>query len=291
MLPILLASALTVALTFDDIPGVALPSSHCEPASTLRWNRKLLATLKAHRAPALGLVVSSRSCESIGPIFNAWLDAGHDLGNHTYSHIDLNRTPVADYETDIVNGEAPLRTMLTSRGKTLKYFRHPMLHAGDTAAKKERIDSFLTRRGYTIAPVTIDNQDYLFANAYSNAIERNDRALAKRIAGEYIRYMQSVIEFFERRTVAVVGRPIPHVILLHMNGLNADHGDALLTMLEKRGYRFITVDEALRDPAYALADKYIGPRGVSWIHRWGVGKGMKIVEEPREPEWIAEAAR
>jgi hypothetical protein len=71
-----------------------------------------------------------------------------------------------------------------------------------------------------------------------------------------------------------------------MNALNADRLDALLAMLERRGYRFIAVDEALRDPAYALPDGYVGPKGFSWIERWAAGKGMPMMVEPREPSWV-----
>ncbi len=272
-----------VALTFDDIPGVALPGSPCKSRELLAWNRKLLATLHARRAPALGLVVASHICDNGLPeILNAWIDAGHDLGNHTWSHPDLNRTSVAEYQEDITRGEPPLRQALARRGKTLKYFRHPGLHAGDTSQKKEAIDRFLRERGYTIAAVTFDNQEWVFAERYAKALQKRDKASARRIAEAYIDHMQRTIAFFEKRTVAVTGRNIPQVLLLHMNAINADVLDRLLTMLERRGYRFITMDEAMRDPIYATADKYVGTKGLSWIHRWGAGKGMPVEMEPRD---------
>lgn len=78
----------------------------------------------------------------------------------------------------------------------------------------------------------------------------------------------------------MIGHPIPHVLLLHMSSLNADHLDELLAMYERHGYRFVTIDEATRDPAYTMRDGYAGKTGLSWIHRWGVGKGMTVVSEP-----------
>src|SRR5437867_1906808 len=112
-----------VALTFDDLPEVALPTSdHCD---ALRWNIKLLATLRAHHAPALGLVNTSKACD-LRPVLEAWLDGGHDLGNHTFSHRDLNSMPLAQYEEDIVRGETLLREVLAAHGKRLRYFRYPM---------------------------------------------------------------------------------------------------------------------------------------------------------------------
>jgi peptidoglycan-N-acetylglucosamine deacetylase len=279
----LAAVALTVALTFDDIPGVALPNN--EGCNALQWNQKLLGTLERHHAPALGLVNTGKRCDVV-PALNAWLDAGHDLGNHTYSHRDLNTMPVADYEQDIIRGESPLRELLAAHGKKLRYFRFPMLHSGPTRQKRDAIADFLRRRHYINAVVTLDNQEWVFARAYATALDRKDAALAKRVAKAYIPYMESTLEFLEKRTQEVVGRPIAHILLLHMNALNADTLDDLLRMFERRGYRFITVDEALRDPAYALPDGYAGPKGVSWIHRWGVAKGMPIILEPDEPAWL-----
>lgn len=269
-----------VALTFDDIPGVAYPRADVCDVSA--WNAKPLATLRAHRAPALGLVVASNTCDGsvpLAPILDAWLAAGHGLGNHTFSHRDFNAMTLAEYEKDVIRGEAPLRAALARHGRKLVYFRHPLLHTGDTAAKKAGLAAFLRQRGYVVAPVTLDNQEWVFANAYA-------RTLGKRIAEAYVPFMESTVAFFEKRTGEVVGRDIPQILLLHMNALNADTLDELLRMFERRGYRFITVDEALRDPAYALRDGYTGRQGISWIHRWGVAKGMPVMMEPREPDWV-----
>ena len=283
-----MAQPRAIALTFDDIPGVAYPQADiCNGAALRAWNAKLLAVLRAHRAPALGLVVGSRTCGGSVPltsILDLWLDAGHDLGNHTYSHRDLNAMPLEEYEADVVRGEPILRDTLVRHGRKLRYFRHPMLHTGASPAKRDALARFLARRGYTVAPVTLDNQDWIFANAYA-------RTSTKKIADAYIAYMEQNLDFFEKRTRQVIGHDIPQVLLLHMNALNADHLDALLRMYERRGYRFITVDEALRDPAYKLRDGYSGSRGLSWIHRWGLAKGMPVVEEPREPEWVRAAAQ
>jgi peptidoglycan/xylan/chitin deacetylase (PgdA/CDA1 family) len=283
----LAAVALTVALTFDDMPAVALPTT--EGCNALEWNQKLLAALKRHHAPALGLVNTGKTCD-LEPVLNAWLDGGHDLGNHTFSHRDLNSMPVADYEQDIIRGESPLRQILAARGKTLRYFRYPMLHTGATLQTRDAVAAFLRQRHYANAVVTLDNSDWVFANAYARALDRNDAAFARRVAKAYVPYMESTLTFLEKRTREIVGRPIAHILLLHMNALNADTLDGLLRMFERRGYRFITVDEALRDPAYALPDGYTGPKGISWIHRWGVAKGMPVKLEPDEPAWVAKAA-
>ena len=228
---------------------------------------------------------------ALSDILDIWLKAGMDLGNHSYSHPDLNNTPLGRYQADVIRGETVTKRLLQKRGRKLKYFRHPFLHAGKDLETRKAFEKFLQERSYTLAPVTIDNQEWVFAEVYATAKDRGDRATAERIAGEYLKYMNTVFDFFEKRSVEVVGYEIKQVLLLHVNPLNADYLDELIGMMKKRGYGFISMDQALADPAYRLPDGYTGPTGLSWIHRWGLAKGMKVREEPREPQIIAKLYR
>ena len=285
-----------VAVTIDDVPGEAIRASQrCDAAAYRAQNIKMLAALRRNKVPATGFVVEGGRCiprRAVVPeILKMWLDAGVELGNHTYSHPDLNTMTVAAYEADIVRGESALGKALAERGKKIKYFRYPMLHTGKDAATKKAIEDFLTSRGYTNAPITIDDQDFVFAEAYAKALDRGDRTAADAIAKSYIEYMDTVFDFFERWSVEVTGREIRQVLLLHDNPLNADHFDELVAMMKKRGYSFVTLDKALADPAYKLSDNYTGPTGLSWLHRWALAKGMTLKQEPREPANITRLAR
>ncbi len=285
-----------IAVTFDDLPGVAmLRTQRCNAKAFAAMNEKLLRSITTHRIPAFGLVVEGNLCESqrnaLPEILSLWLDAGLELGNHSFSHFDLNTTPLAVYEADVVRGEAVTSALLKQRGKRLKYFRHPFLHAGKDLKTKQAFEKFLSGRGYQIAPVTIDNQEWVFAEVYAMASGRGDTVEANRIGAAYLTYMDEVFDFFERLSVEVVGREIKQVLLLHANPLNAEYFDELVQMMRRRGYTFITLDQALQDPAYKLPDTYAGPRGMSWLYRWASTKGMKTREEPREPEFIARLFR
>ena len=81
-----------------------------------------------------------------------------------------------------------------------------------------------------------------------------------------------------------------HTLLLHANDINADHFSALAAMLRKRGYKFVSLDEAMTDPAYQLPEAQT-PRGLSWLHRWMLAKGLPMQEEPLEAEWVRKAAQ
>ena len=251
-----------MALTFDDLPG----TSYAEHV-------KLLATLRQHHAPAIGFVNSDQqSRQVVTSIVSLWAREGQALGNHTAHHLDLNRVTPDAFERDIVAGESVLPNH--------KWFRYPFLHTGATKEVRDGVAAFLTKRGYRNAVVTLDSDEYLYNKAYKEALEAHDTAHAQRIAAAYLQFMESVTAFYEKRTIEVLGHPIPHVLLLHASALAADHLDDLLKMLERRGYHFVTLDEAMRDPAYALPDGYVGTRGLSWIHRWALAKGIPPVLEP-----------
>jgi hypothetical protein len=105
--------------------------------------------------------------------------------------------------------------------------------------------------------------------------------------------MDRVLQFYEAQSITLLGRNIPQVLLLHANTLNADAFDALATGYEKRGYSFISLDQALRDRAYASPDRYVGSAGITWLHRWALTEGRRgavFAGEPEVPAWIERAA-
>jgi peptidoglycan/xylan/chitin deacetylase (PgdA/CDA1 family) len=214
-----------------------------------------------------------------------WFDAGLELGNHTFSHIQINSASLAEYKEDVIRGETVTRRLLQEKGMKLRYFRHPQLRTGPTPEYERELNRFLVTRGYTIAPVTIDNQEWVYAAAYATARARGDQPNVERIAREYLKYMEECFAFFEQLSTDFLGYEIKQTLLLHANELNADHFDALVELMKRRGYRFITLEETLHDPAYRLPT-VSSLRGDSWLHRWRLAKGLKMRPEPREPEWL-----
>jgi peptidoglycan/xylan/chitin deacetylase (PgdA/CDA1 family) len=286
----------TVAVTFDDLPGASLTGPD---VATLRANtQKLLAGFKEHGVPVAAFVNEGKlvvegetaaDAEARRAVLKMWTDAGHELGNHTYSHRSLNRTPLEEFQKDVVRGEPVTRALMEARGGRLRYFRHPFLQVGLELEKRRAFESFLEERGYTIAPVTIDNDEWVFAAIYADAVQKGDRAQADRIADAYVAYMDVVFAFVEDLSRRVVGREIPQVLLVHANALNADHFPRIARALKARRYRFATLEEALKDEAYARPDTYVGAWGLSWLHHWEVTDGGKRTPSPDPPKWVTEA--
>lgn len=286
MLPLRAQTSRAVAITVDDLPKGGDGSAPSFDA-VFAMNERLLRPFKDGRIPLTGFVNAHHEL-TLGPdklrrLLDLWLDAGAELGNHTYSHPDINNVSLADYTADIVKGEPILRAALGARGRTLRYFRHPYLHAGATAEAKSGLQRFLDDQGYRVAPVTLDNSDYIYAALYTRPEHR------ERVRREYLPYMESVVEFFERRSVDVAGREFPQILLLHDNQLNADLMPELLDMFRRRGYRFVTLGEALADDTYRLPEEYVGRGGFSWIHRWSKTRNMPAKGEPDPPAWVTSA--
>jgi peptidoglycan/xylan/chitin deacetylase (PgdA/CDA1 family) len=276
----------SVAITVDDLPRGGDGSGPSFDA-VYAMNERLLRPFKDGRIPIAGFVNAHHEltlgADKLRRLLDLWLDAGAELGNHTYSHPDINNVTLADYTANVVKGEPIVRAALAARGRTLRYFRHPYLHEGSTPDLKAGLQKFLDDAGYRVAPVTLDNSDYMYAALYTRPEHR------ERVLREYIPYMESVVEFFERRSVEVVGREFPQILLIHANQLNADLMPELLEMFRRRGYGFVPLDAALSDAAYALRDDYVGRGGFSWIHRWSKTMGLPAKGEPDPPPWVTNA--
>ena len=285
-----------VAVTIDDLP---LNSSSRDVTHQTAITRKLLHAIKSNQVPAIGFVNENKLFtngeldEKRVALLQMWLDANLDLGNHTFSHPDINRTPLDDFKRNVIQGEEITRRLLKAKGGTLRYFRHPFLHSGNNIETKRDFESFLAQRGYQIAPVTIDNSEWIFALAYEKALVRGDKRMAKRVAEAYIPYMEKKFAYFEQQSTALFGYEMKQVLLIHANALNADYFDKLARMIRNRGYEFISLEEALTDKAYSSPDTYAGNEGITWIHRWAITAGKDddfFRGEPLTPAFVMKEA-
>lgn len=300
LLALLFCHALTAApisVTVDDVPLQAMRDRTTEEVAEI--NDRLIARLTTLGVSATGFVNEAK-LESHGvidpqrvAILEAWLDAGLELGNHTYSHPDLHGTAVDIYLADIDAGDRVTRRLADERGSAVRYFRHPYLHTGRSMAVRDRVRDFLAGHGYEIAPVTIDNSEWIFAAAYRRAHEADDDALKSRLGRAYIDYMAEKTAFFVRNARDLFDRDISQVLLIHANRLNADWLDELVARLRADGHRFVRLETALEDPAYESENVWTGAGGISWLHRWALARGVPdafFSGEPKAPTWVRKAA-
>ena len=288
-----------IAVTIDDLPWQRMDKT--PPDALAGRHAQLMAQLEQAGVPVVGFVNEGK-LEVDGQVrpervamLRDWRDAGFGLGNHTHGHLDLHAVGLPAFQQDILRGERVLRPLLAERGQAPRWFRHPYLRAGRTPEERAALSAFLVGHGYRIAPVTVDNGEWVWAFAYANVLDGQPdtpvrAATLERLRRGYVPYMLNKVDYFERQSQALLGYALPQVWLLHANELNAVAYADLVAGVQRRGYRVVTLDEAMRDPAYARGeDGYNGRYGPSWLHRWAMAEKRPkefYAGEPVVPGWV-----
>lgn len=293
----------SIAVTFDDLPWQRI--GQVPEGELAGRQQQLLAALRAADVPVTGFVNES-GLEVDGErdpgrmrLLLAWLEAGLQLGNHTWGHSDLHEVGADAFRADIVRGEQALRPLLAGLGHAPEWFRHPHLHTGRDEEEARAVAAFLAERGYRVAPVTVGAGGELWSAAYANVLDRHERGpermeLLERLHGGYVSWMLHRLDFRERQSRALFDRAVPQVLQLGANGLNAVAFDGLIDGLRRRGYRFVDLGTAVADPAYAEPPAYYGEDGPEWLQRWAAGKRRLpraySAGEPMVPAWVRDLA-
>jgi peptidoglycan/xylan/chitin deacetylase (PgdA/CDA1 family) len=231
-------------------------------------NQAILNTLRANSIKAALFVIGRNLEDDEGKqLLSAWNEAGHLIGNHTYSHRNFNApTMIAEtYEEDILRAEVLLREFSRFR----KYFRFPMLKEGDTVAKRDAMRSFLAQHGYRVGHVTIDNSDWIVDQRLTARLKKDPTADLKPYRVFYLEHMWARAQYYDSLAHRVLGRPVKHTILMHFNLLNGLFLSDLIAMFKAKGWQPIDAEEAFTDSVFAAQPNVI-PAGESII--WALAK-------------------
>lgn len=284
-----------MCITVDDLPIVNYGIK--DPDFQKDVIQRFMQTFDKFQIPAIGFVNEIKLYKGGEPVperihlLEIWLEHGYELGNHSYSHMDYHKTPFKEYTEDILKGERITRELTRKYGSELQYFRHPFLRSGSTKSQSDTLRNFLYQHGYREAPVTIDNDDYLFAKAYHNAYVKGNSVRMEKIGKAYVQYMEEKLLYFERSSEALFGRDIAQILLIHASLLNAHYLDELLEVYVGHGYTFVSLTEVLKDPAYEEEITRFGDWGISWLDRWALSRGKKgdfFKGEPAASEFMPE---
>ena len=283
-----------VAFTIDDLPAGSANSM--DAAAITGMTAKLLGRLRDQKVPAVGFV-NEKKLYKPGEVderikaLKMWLDYGFELGNHTFSHSSLNQAGLKAWEDDVVQGESVTSMLLLEHRMKLRYFRHPFLDTGRDLVTRREAEAFLVGRGYRIAPVTLDAWDWMFAGVYDDAKKRGDATLQQKLTQGYLEYSDAMFAYAEQLAKQTIGYEPKQILLLHGNQLEADHIGDLIELMRKRGYRFITLEDALSDQAYGLPDTYVGEEGTGWIDHWAITLGKPPQGSPVFPQWVIDLSK
>ena len=244
-----------VAVTFDDLPSHGPTTiSGLDPVAT---QRSILATLRKHRMPPVygfinGAKLDADAGQRLRTVLEEWLASGNALGNHTYSHLGLSRSNVVDFENDIDRNEPLLRDLAGPGGDASRWkvFRYPYLREGTPDDMREAVRAHLLRHGYRIAEVTIDFGDWAWNAPFARCLAKGDARALLALRKSYLKNALASLQWSVAVANDLFKRPIRQVLLMHVGAFDATMLDQLLTVYEAAGVRFISLDDALKDPVY-----------------------------------------
>lgn len=279
-----------LAIGFVSIPPVDRTEN--PPKDSDATARLMIEKLKAHKIPAIGFVVggSISDGEKLYPvranIVRLWRDAGFEIGIGGFKHTWFYESTFEDYVANVEKNELVTKKILAEKNLPLEYFSYPFLNTGKNADERNRFESWLAARGISPVKYTIDNNEWMYSYAYDMARNDNDIGTMTEIRVAFIKYMSQMFDHYEAYSREMFGRDIAQTMVLTPSRLVADSSDDLFGMIEKRGYTYVSMKEALTDEAYKTPESFYGNSGISWFERWTLAQGKKLREEPKIDEEV-----
>jgi peptidoglycan/xylan/chitin deacetylase (PgdA/CDA1 family) len=276
-----MCSAQKVAITFDDLPL----NGELPPGITrVDIARDTLAVLKKRKVPPAYGFINAKKLEGnpdAAEALKLWA-AAEPFGNHTYRHMDLNANAAEAFEREIEENE-PVLELLASKDANWHWLRYPYLREGDTVEKRRAVRAYLQAHAYRIAQVTLDWEDYLWNSAYARCAAKNDAKSIAWLRSSYLETASSYLDLDREMAKLVYGHDVNHVLLLHLGAFSSTILPDALDLLEKKGFKLVTLEEAQSDPVY-VGDPDAGSQyGGTLLDQWMDARKIKyppVMEKP-----------
>jgi peptidoglycan/xylan/chitin deacetylase (PgdA/CDA1 family) len=276
-------AAQKVAITFDDLPlNGGLPPG----VTRAQIARDTIALLKARHAPPAYGFINAKKLEGnpdAAEALKIWA-AAEPFGNHTYGHLDLNANQAEAFEREIDENE-PTLELLAGTDQNWHWLRYPFLREGDTVEKRRAVRAYLQAHGYRVAQVTLDWEDYMWNSAYARCVAKNDAQSIAWLRSSYLHIESSYLDLGRELAQLVYGHDINHVLLLHLGAFSSTILPDALDLLEKKGFKPVTLEEAESDPAYE-GDPDVGSQyGGTLLELWMEARKIKFppaMDKPRK---------
>lgn len=268
-------SAFDLAITLDDLPW----SGPDAEAQTILpgW----LDALREASLPLTGFAICDR-VRALPDSLRAWQAAGVEIANHSAAHRDFNRLTLDEWRVDTSACQQALRDV----GSRPRFYRFPLLHKGDSDAKRDGARQHLESLALRHAPVSVDTVDWMLAEAYRTL---TSPARRERVGGLLVDHVLRSLRHARQTARQRHARDPAQILLLHANGLVAAKWPELIAALRAEGARFVTLEQALADPIYRLPDDYAGPRGLSWLYRTTPAEPQRAAWDEAEAERLRTA--
>jgi peptidoglycan-N-acetylglucosamine deacetylase len=269
-----------LAITMDDLPRNGMLPPGVTQAET---TKNVLAILKKRHVPAVYGFINAKKLEGSdhgAEALKLWA-AAEPVGNHTYSHMDLEANTAEAFEREIEENE-PVLEVLGAKGDW-HWLRYPYLHEGDTVEKRRAVRAYLKAHRYRIAQVTLDWEDYLWNTAYAGCVAKGDTKSMEWLRSSYLSTASEFLDLGRAQAKLIYGHQINYVLLMHLGAYSSTILPDALDLLKKKGFKLVTLEEAESDPAYD-GDPDVGLKDAgTLLDQWMQVKQIKYPEHQEKP--------
>ncbi|HEY7545037.1 MAG TPA: polysaccharide deacetylase family protein [Blastocatellia bacterium] len=222
--------------------------SWCERENSVENFEKLLDALRQHSMPPTVAFISGHYADV--SLLRRWVVAGNAVGNLTFSRRRIKNNAQQTIE-DIARGEQFLAPLRKESKMTKKYFRYPLLKTSRDPATRDQIEAYLKTNQFTEVPATIEAPTDTFSEIYCAALARGDNTCANLTKEHFKKLLLD--STLKARSIARrrAGGEVKHILMLKTNQFLCDSLGEILSWYRSLGVKFISVDEALADPAYS----------------------------------------
>jgi peptidoglycan-N-acetylglucosamine deacetylase len=273
-----------LALTIDDAPTIEAGGTVAAVPARMDSVRRALQEAGARSCVAF--VIGSHAVGEERRL-ERWLEAGFELGNHTYDHRHASSRTLAECVASIQRCDEVLGRVGAFHGGRRRWFRWPYLDRGRDPAFREQAARAIAELGYREVPVTVDLYDYRYEHPLSAALKTGDEKRVRAIGARFTKAAVASVRRVDRLARASVGRPRRHLALFHFGEVASVFAQDLLARLRAHDVTWCDVDEALSSPGYAeyCADHgSTGRVGGTWTRSLGerglrhAVRGIHLVE-------------
>ena len=268
------AQAKSLALSFDDGLNPAFN------AQAEQINAQILKHLHDHQIKTIVFPSLIKIGDYQGKqLIQAWGQSGHLIGNHSALHQNLNKENVTvhDYLHSIEQADTVLKTL----PNYIRIYRYPFLKEGNSAEKRDAVYHWLEQHQYRIGGVSIDASDWFYNRKYLDYAKQQDQNKLDRLKQAYIAHLLHRADYYDQLAQFTINRSPQHVLLLHVNAINAAFLKDVITAFQQHGWTFISAEHALQDPLYTQHSQNI-PAGESVIWSIAKTKGLENLRYPAE---------
>jgi peptidoglycan/xylan/chitin deacetylase (PgdA/CDA1 family) len=258
-----------VAITVDDLPRVPWTS---DPSSADEVLHRLVTAFERHHLPPVTGFVNGQRLEEHPEdrkSLERWVRAGNSLGNHTYSHLDLARVPLETFYENVRRNEKVLESLQGAPvpGRDWRVFRYPYLQEGTNQEAREAVRAYLFSRGYRIAEVSVDFEDWQWFPIFARCSGAGDEQGLHALRVRYRRAARETLVESDKLARTLFGRRIRQILLLHAGEFTAEMIEDLLDEYEAMGVRFVSLDDALQDSVYHLDPRFARNWGSPFLYQ------------------------